>query len=54
MNGEDPAIRFRTVRRIAKCTWNELKARGSSWTLIELQSRCLTRAQGRAGLIRSA
>lgn len=53
-DGEDPAIRFRTIKRVANCTWNELKARGSLWTLLELQKRCLVQAETRSSLMRSA
>jgi hypothetical protein len=54
IDGEDPAIRFRTIRRVANCTWNELKTRGSSWAVLELQSRCLMQEEARWALTRSA
>ncbi len=54
IEGHDPAIRFRTVKRIADCTWGELKARGSVWAILELQTRCLAQVEARTGARRSA
>jgi hypothetical protein len=54
INGEDPAVRFRTIRRVTNCTWNELKERGSLWIIVELQGRCLMQAESRSVLSRSA
>jgi len=54
VEGHDPAVRFRTIRRVADCTWNELKQRGSVWAAQELRSRCTTRAKSRVRISRSA
>jgi hypothetical protein len=51
---EDPALRFRTIRRVADCTWTELQSRGSAWALLELHNRCVSRAELRSGARRSA
>jgi hypothetical protein len=54
INGEDPAVRFRTIKRVANCTWNQLKARGSLWITMELQNRCLAQAEARGSQRQSA
>ena len=54
VEGHDPAVRFRTIRRVADCTWNELKQRGSVWAAQELRSRCTTGAEPRVAIGRSA
>jgi hypothetical protein len=40
--GQDPAVRFRTVRDVVGCTWGELQERGSAWLMLELRSRYLS------------
>ena len=52
--GHDPAIRFRTVKRVAGCTWGELKRRGSVWVLLQFQSTCMAPAARRSGSMQSA
>jgi hypothetical protein len=54
IDGEDPAVRFRTIKRVANCTWKELKARGSLWITMELQNRCLAQAEARGSQRQSA
>lgn len=41
-DGQDPAVRFRTVRDIVGCTWRELQERGSAWLMLELRNRYLS------------
>lgn len=46
-DGDDPAVRFRTVRRLTGCTWSELRTRGSLWVALELRGQCRARESKR-------
>ena len=43
--GRDPAVCYRSVRRITGCCWTEVKERGSNWVVGQLQARCRERRQ---------
>lgn len=53
-DGDDPAIRFRTVRRLTACTWSELRIRGSLWVVLELKRRCNVPEPRRSAMGQSA
>lgn len=38
--GRDPAVYFRTVRRVTGCDWRVVRYRGSDWVLLELLGQC--------------
>ncbi len=42
--GIDPAICYRTVRRLTSANWGEVRERGVAWVLQQLRARCRIRA----------
>ncbi len=41
--GIDPAICYRTVRRLTSANWGEVRERGVAWVLEQLRARCRIR-----------